>query len=91
MEIHELVIEMKLLERRLSLYEENMGSSMKTSTTPLSRANWNDTTNTTKRARIIAAGKVSMKPGGDARTLTKRRLSNASLRILCGCSLLFES
>jgi len=73
MEIYELVIEMKLLERRLTLYEEKYASSARISTRRLCQASWHVTMSTTRLVPILAGGKGSMKHGYDAKqpTLSK--------------------
>ena len=67
MEIHELVIEMKLLERRLTLYEEKYGIlSEDFYTALLAEGNWRAMTNMTRPVPISVDGRASTKPGNDA-------------------------
>ena len=63
MEIHELIVEMKLLERRLTLYEEKYGVLSEDFQPPLWKASCHNTTLMMRPASILANGKEFMKHG----------------------------
>ena len=66
MQTYELVIEMKLLERRLTLYEEKYGILSPDFYGALMSGSWNSTMSMMKRAQILATGKAFLRLGSDA-------------------------
>lgn len=75
MEIHELVNEMKYLERRISQYEEKYGVLSQHFYDALMGENCRAMTSMTKRELTSAAGKEYMKHGSAERNRTTKRFS----------------
>ena len=86
MKIYELVREMKLLERRLTLFEEKYGILSEDFYAALMSGKLPSTMSMMKPVPILAAGKERMRLGDDARKLTPIRLKRVIYLNRCAFS-----
>ena len=80
MEVHELVIEMKLLERRLTLYEEKYGVLSEDFYTALMAGELARYNEYDKLTPISAGGRVSTKRGCAESKLIRTKLNNLYMK-----------